>query len=146
MPAPSRLPEPHRFTGQLAPVLSALRDPEQVADVLDSNPAGVVLVEATPELTVVYCNEAFQRLVPLGGRPAVGRPLSDLFAWADRASVRAAYREVLRTGRPLPWRSSRHHGGRPGGAGDDVRHISHFPLHDAAGDITHVLSFTMDIS
>jgi signal transduction histidine kinase len=141
------VPDPLRIATDLSPVLSALHDPDLLVELLSSNPAGVALVEATPELTVVYCNDAFQRWVPLGRRPAVGRSLPDLFAWSDRASIRAAYREVIRTRLPLHWRSAPYHG-RAGGAGDDVAYwnVSHFPLSAPEGGVTHVLSVTMDVT
>ncbi len=147
MPVPSRIPDPPRITTRLSPVLSALHDPDLLVELLSSNPAGVALVEATPELTVVYCNEAFQRWVPLGRRPATGRSLPDLFAWADRAAIRAAYREVIRTGLPLHWRSAPYHG-RSRGPSDEVAYwnVSHYPLRAPEGGVTHVLSVTMDVT
>jgi len=147
MSVPSRNNDQLRIPTDLSPVLSALHDPGLLVELLSSNPAGVALVEATPELTVAYCNDAFQRWVPLGRRPATGRSLPDLFAWADRAGIRAAYREVIRTGVPLHWRSAPYHA-RPGAAGDGVAYwnASHFPLRAPDGDVTHVLSFTMDVT
>jgi len=134
-----------RSASDLAPVIFSLGDPDLVVELLASNPAGVVLVEASAELPVVYCNASFERWAPHGSPRIVGRSLPDLFAWTDRAGVRAAYREVIRTGLPLHWRSAPYH--RRGGAADQPVHwsVSHFPLR-TAGRITHVLSFVVDVS
>lgn len=147
MTATSRTPEPLRAASDLSPVLFGLGDPDLLVEVLSSNPAGVVLVEAGPELTVVYCNETFRRWAPLGRRLAWGRPVTDLFAWNDRAAIRAAYQEVLRTGLPLHWRLAPYHE-RIGGSTDQVAYwnVSHFPLRGAGGRVTHVLSFTVDVT
>ncbi|HSR24326.1 MAG TPA: ATP-binding protein [Candidatus Eisenbacteria bacterium] len=146
MSARSRIPEPLRIASDLSPVLFGLGDPDLLVELLSSNPAGVVLVEATPELTVAYCNEAFRRLAPLGRRPVVGRPLPDLFAWIDRPAMRASYREVVRSGMPLHWRSAPYH--EPSGSSDRVayRDVSHFPLRGSDGRVTHVLSFAVDVT
>lgn len=137
--------DPLQTASDLSPVLFALGDPDLLVEMFSSNPAGVVLVEAAPDLPIVYCNEAFRRWAPLGRRPLVGRSLPDVFAWIDRASIRSAYREVILTGLPLHWRSVPYH--EPaGGSGDQLAHwnVSHFPLRGPSGRVTHVLSFTVD--
>ena len=131
----------------LSPALFALGDPDRFVEVLNSNPAGVVMVEASPSLPVVYCNDAFRRWVPLARRQIVGRPLPDLFAWGDRAAVRSAYRQVVRTGQPLHLRSAPYHD--PSSGPSERRaywNVSHYPLWGAAGQVTHVLSFTVDVT
>jgi signal transduction histidine kinase len=145
MSAPSRIPEPLRIASDLSPVLFGLGDPDLLVELLSANPAGVVLVEATPELTVAYCNEAFRGWPSPGARPAVGRPLPDLFAWIDRPAIRADYREVIRTGVPLHRRAAPYH--EPsGGTRDQVAHwnVSHFPIRGPSGRVTHVLSFAVE--
>jgi len=129
-------------------VLFALGDPDLLAELVSSNPAGIVLVEATPDLPVAYCNEAFQRWVPLGRRPIVGRSLPDLFAWTDRPAIRAAYREVVQLGTPLHWRSRPYHERNGAGSEDLVAYwtVSHYPVRGPAGRVTHVLSVTMDVT
>src|SRR5215471_6553145 len=148
MPVPSAAPDPLRIASALSPVLFALGDPDLLVEVLNANPAGVVLVEASHDLTVVYCNDAFQRWAPVRRRPAVGRPLLDLFAWSDRSAVRAAYREVITTGGPLRWRAVPYHRPAVGSADPALAHwdASHFPVHGPAGRVTHVLSFTVDVT
>jgi signal transduction histidine kinase len=147
MQAIPRASDPLRISSALSPALFALGDPDRFVEMLNSNPAGVVLVEAGPELTVVYCNDAFQRWAPLGGRQVVGRPLLELFAWNDRAAIRGSYREAVRTGRPVHWRSApyREHAGGAGG-GVAYWNVSHYPLCGPAGRVTHVLTFTVDVT
>ncbi|HXM58447.1 MAG TPA: PAS domain-containing sensor histidine kinase [Candidatus Dormibacteraeota bacterium] len=147
MPVPSRKSDPLHLENALAPVLLALREPGLLVELLSRSPAGIALVEASPELTVVYCNDSFQRRAPLGRRPAVGRPVPELFSWTDRAGIRAGYREVIRTGRPLHRRSAPYHV-RPGAAGDAIEYwnVSYFPLRDAGSEVTHVLSVAMDVT
>jgi PAS domain S-box-containing protein len=145
MSLPSQIPEPVRSASILSPVLFSLGDPDLLVEVLSSNPAGVVLVEAGPDLAVVYCNESFERWVPLGRQPIVGRRLPELFTRADRARIRAIYREAIRTGVPVHARSAPYH---EDADSDQVAYwnASHYPLHGAAGRVTHVLSFTQDIT
>ena len=71
MQATPRISDPLRIASALSPALFALGDPDRFVELLNSNPAGVVLVDASPELTVVYCNDAFQRWAPLGRRPVI---------------------------------------------------------------------------
>jgi signal transduction histidine kinase len=143
----SRTPEPPGIESALSPALSALGDPARFGELFDTNPAGVVLVEVSPELRVAYCNEAFRRWAPMHRRPLVGRPVTDLFAWSDRSAIQSAYGEVVRTGLPLHWRSAPYHD-RPGGPGEHLAYwnVSHYPLRDASGTLTHVLSFTIDVT
>src|SRR5205823_1979273 len=103
---------------------------------------------AGPELTVVYCNDAFQRWAPLGRRPVVGRPLPELFAWSDRAAIRSSYREAVRTGRPVHWRSAPYHERPGGGSAGRLAHwnVSHYPLCGPFGRVTHVLTFTVGVA
>jgi signal transduction histidine kinase len=139
------MPDPLGTASALSPVLFALGDPDLLVEVLSSVPAGVVLVEARSDLPVVYGNEAFQRWVPLGRHPVVGQSLPDLFAWPDRAAIRAAYREVIRTGRPVHVRSAYQDRHRP----DEHSarwNVSHYPLRVPAGRVTHVLSVTVDVA
>jgi signal transduction histidine kinase/PAS domain-containing protein len=147
MSATSRIPEPLRTASDLSPVLFGLGDPDLLVELLSTNPAGVVLVEARPDLKVVYCNETFRRWAPLGRRPVVGRPVTELFTWNDRAAIRAAYDEVLRTGMPLHWRLAPYHE-RIGGSTDQVAfwNVSHFPLRGPGSRVTHVLSFAVDVT
>jgi PAS domain S-box-containing protein len=148
MQATPRISDPLRIASALSPALFALGDPDRFVELLNSNPAGIVLVDAGPELTVVYCNDAFQRWAPLGRRPLIGRSLPELFAWSDRAAIRSSYREAVRSGRPVHWRSAPYHE-RPGG-GSDGRlaywNVSHYPLCGPAGRVTHVLTFTVDVT
>jgi signal transduction histidine kinase len=148
MPAPSRIPDPLRIASALSPVLFGLGDPDLLVELLNANPAGVVLVEAGHDLRVVYCNDAFQRWVPVTRRPAEGRPLSDLFAWSDRAAIRAAYREVTHTGRPVHWRSTPYHELDGDGPAHRLAYwnVSHFPVRGQAGQVTHVLTFAVDVT
>src|SRR5215467_12033837 len=138
--------DPLRMASALSPALFALGDPDRFVELLSSNPAGVVLVEAGPELTVAYCNEAFRRWVPLGRRPPVGRSLLELFAWSDRPAIRGSYREAIRTGLPLHWRSAPYH--ERAGTADRFGYcnLSHYPLYGPGGRVTHVLSFIVDVS
>jgi PAS domain S-box-containing protein len=148
MQATPRIADPLRIASALTPALFALGDPDRFVELFDSNPAGVVLVDASPELRVVYCNDAFQRWAPLARRPIVGRPLPELFAWSDRAAIRTSYREAIRTGHPVHWRSAPHH--ERSGAGSAGRlaywNVSHYPLCGPAGRVTHVLTFTVDVT
>jgi signal transduction histidine kinase len=148
MQATPRTTDPLRIASALSPALFALGDPDRFVELLDSNPAGVVLVDASPELTVVYCNDAFRRWAPLGRRPVVGRSLPELFAWSDRAAIRGSYREAVRTGYPVHWRSAPYHE-RPGGGSDErlaYWNVSHYPLCGPSGRVTHVLTFTVDVT
>jgi PAS domain S-box-containing protein len=148
MQAPDPVTDPLGIASALSPALFALGDPDRFVELLNSNPAGVVLVDAGPELRVVYCNAAFQRWVPLARRPVLGRPLPELFAWSDRAAIRGSYREAVRTGRPVHWRSASYH--ERSGAGSAGRlaywNVSHYPLCGPAGRVTHVLTFTVDVT
>jgi signal transduction histidine kinase len=139
------MPDPPRAASALSPVLFALGDPDLLIEVLSSSPAGVVLVEATDDLPVVYCNEAFRSWAPLG-RPVVGRPLAELFALADRAAVHAAYREVIRAGHPVHLRSAPYHENHRSDARVAHWNASHYPLRVPAGPVTHVLSMTVDVT
>src|SRR5215472_16855104 len=105
MSLPSHLYDPLRIASALSPALFSLGDPDLLVELLNSNPAGVVLVEVDPDLPVVYCNESFQRWAPLGDRSILGRSLLELFVWADRSAVRNTYRSVIQTGIPIHRRS-----------------------------------------
>jgi signal transduction histidine kinase len=148
MQAIPQVPDPLRIASALSPALFALGDPDRFVELLNSNPAGVVLVDAGPELTVVYCNDAFQRWAPAGRRPVVGRPLPELFAWSDRAALRSSYREAVRTGQPVHWRSAPYHERSGGGSAGRLAYwnVSHYPLCGPAGRVTHVLTFTVDVT
>jgi len=147
MQAAPQVPDPLRISSALSPALFALGDPDRFVELLNSNPAGVVLVDAGPELTIVYCNDAFRRWAPPGRRPVVGRPLPELFAWSDRAAIRASYREAVRTGQPVHWRSASYHARSGAGSAGRLAHwnVSHYPLSGPAGRVTHVLTFTVDV-
>jgi signal transduction histidine kinase len=138
------MPDPPRTASALSPALFALGDPDLLVELLSSSPAGVVLVEAAGDLSVLYCNDAFRRWAPLGPAPAVGRPLPELFALTDRAAVRAGYREAIRTGRPVHLRSAAYHQGHGAGARVRCSHVSHYPLRVPAGPVTHVLTVSVD--
>jgi signal transduction histidine kinase len=148
MQAVPQVPDPLRIASALSPALFALGDPDRFVELLNSNPAGIVLVDAGPELTVVYCNDAFQRWAPPGRRPVVGRPLPELFAWSDRAAIRGSYREAVRTGQPVHWRSASYHERSGGGSAGRLAYwnVSHYPLCGPAGRVTHVLTFTVDVT
>jgi len=145
MPVTARMPDPLRSAGWLSPVIFSLGDPDLLVELLSANPAGVVLVEASPDLPVVFANESFQRWAPLASGPVVGANLPQLFEWADRAGIRATYREVIRSGRPtqqpvVPYRR----GGGPDAA-TGLRSATHYPLRGPRGQVTHVLSFTTEV-
>src|SRR5438034_5250299 len=144
MPLITRMPDPTRTASALSPVIFSLGDPDLLFDLLSSNPAGVVLVEARPALTVAFANETFRRWAPLGGQAIVGASLPDLFSWADRASVRAAYGEAIRTGRPRHRRSVPYHLETAGGTRIGLWNASHYPLRGPTGRVTHVLSFVTE--
>lgn len=148
MQAIPRASDPLRISSALSPALFALGDPDRFVELLNSNPAGIVLVEAGPALTVVYCNDAFQRWTPLVARPVIGRSLPELFAWGDRAAIRGSYRQAVRTGQPVHWRSAPYH--ENGAASPNGRvaywNVSHYPLCGPAGRVTHVLTFTVDVT
>jgi signal transduction histidine kinase len=140
------MPDPHRDAGDLSPALASLTDPDLLVELLSSNPAGVVLVEATADLTVVYCNDSFQRWAPLGHRPLAGSSLADAFSWVDRPNVRTACREVIRSGRPLHWRAAPYHvdqGGHPQMA---YWSLSLYPVRGPDGRPGHLLGFAMDVT
>lgn len=145
------MPDPLRIASDLSPVLFALGDPDLLVEVLSSSPAGAVLVEASPGLPVVYCNEAFERWAPVGRWPLVGRSLPELFAWTDRPAITAAYREVIHTGRPLHRRSTVQPARMTGESRDRPTpwNVSHYPLRGSSGSrgrVTHVLSLMVDAS
>ena len=94
---PSETYDPLRIASALAPALFSLGDPDLLVEVLNSNPAGVVLVDVAADLRIVYCNDSFLRWAPRNDRPIVGRPLPEVFAWADQSAVRSAYRQVVET-------------------------------------------------
>src|SRR6266699_5363623 len=142
----SRMPDPLRIASDLSPVLFSIGDPDLLVELLSSNPAGVVLVEATSDLPVVYSNDSFQRWAPLGSRPLAGTPLVDVFSWVDRPAVRTACREVMRTGLPLHWRAVPYHVERAGVPQLACWSVSFYPLRGPAGRVTHVLAFTMDVT
>jgi signal transduction histidine kinase len=131
-------PGPLRLSGVPAPVLTAIGDPDFLVELLRSSPAGVVLVEASPELPIVYFNDSFERSAPLVRRPTAGRGLADLFAWVDRAEIRRAYRRAITTGLPVH--------GVPGVEGSHWN-VSHYPLRGPEGEgrVTHVLSVSIDV-
>jgi signal transduction histidine kinase len=143
MPLPYQLHDPLRTASVLFPALFSLGDPDLLVEVLDSNPAGIVMVEAAPGLPVVYCNESFQRWV--GGGIVNGRSLAQLFAWADRSALRATYDEAISSGLPIHRRAIPYHGP----SGDQVHgywSASHYPLRGPSGRVTHVLSVTVDVT
>src|SRR5215467_1669823 len=144
MSLPSHVYDPLRIASVLSPALFSLGDPDLLVELLNSNPAGVVLVEADPDLSVVYCNDSFQRWAPLGDRPFVGRSLPELFVWADRSAVRSTYRQVIQSRSPVHRRSVRYHL-RP----DDDEALgywsaSHYPMRGPNGRVTHVLTVSVD--
>src|SRR5215467_708350 len=144
MSLPSHVYDPLRIASVLSPALFSLGDPDLLVELLNSNPAGVVLVEADPDLSVVYCNDSFQRWAPLGDRPFVGSSLPELFVWADRSAVRSTYRQVIQSRMPVHRRSVRYHL-RP----DDDEALgywsaSHYPMRGPNGRVTHVLTVSVD--
>lgn len=146
MSLPSSLYNPLRIASALSPVLFSLGDPDLLVEVLNSNPAGVVLVEASRELPVVYCNDSFRRWAPLGGQPIVGRALPELFVWSDRRALRSTYREVINSGVPVHRQAVAYHR-RPGDhEASGYWSVSHYPLRGPGGRVTHVLSVTVDVT
>src|SRR6202022_772503 len=105
-----------------------------------------VLVEARAERRVVYCNDSFERWVPLGRRPALGRSIPDLFEPAARGAIRRSYDEAIRIGRPVQRSLPYPH--RRGAATGKTSYwsVSHHPVRGAAGRVTHVLSISIDIA
>jgi signal transduction histidine kinase len=142
----SRTPDPLPTASALSPVLFSIGDPDLLAELLTSNPAGVVLVEATADLPVVYCNDSFRRWAPPGPRPIVGSPLPRLFSWVDRPAIRAAYQEAIRTGQPRHWRAAPYHVELGGTVQLAYWSGSHYPLRGPAGRVTHVLTFATDVT
>lgn len=144
---PNPAPDPPG-TRSLPAVLSVLGDPDLRLELLSSNPAGVLLVEASAKLPVVYCNESFQRWAPLGRQPAAGQPVVELFAVADRTAIRDSYQEAIVTGMPVHRRSLLYR--RRAGAGrraDTGRcSVSHYPVRGPAAKVTHVLSFVIEVA
>src|SRR5262245_10689313 len=146
MPLISRMPDPLPTARALTPVLFSIGDPDLLVELLSSNPAGVVLVEAAPDLPVVYCNDSFRRWAPCGSRPIVGSPLALLFSWVDRPAIRTAYREVIRSGRPRHWRAAPYHVELGGTVQLAYWSGSHYPLRGPTGRVTHVLTFATDVT
>jgi signal transduction histidine kinase len=123
--------EPMQVCGLLWPMTSALADPDLLFELMSTNPAGVVLVEAAGDLPVVYCNASFLRALGSADQQVLGSALPELLPQAERAPFTAACVEAIRTGLPqhlaagqlASWRGS------------------HYPLRGPAGRVTHVLSF-----
>ena len=131
----------------LDPVLAAFEDPGFLAGLLSSSPGGVVLVEATRDLPIAYCNDGFQRWAPLGRHPVVGSSISELFDWSDRETIRETYREVIRTGRPQHRRAVPYRLRGAAAVGQPCYwSASHFPIRGPTGRVTHVLSLTVDVT
>src|SRR5438105_7529741 len=145
MPATSRMSDPLRTATALSPVIFSLGDPDLLVELLSSNPAGVVLVQARAELPVVFANETFQRWAPAASRPVVGASLPELFSWADRPAIRTAYREVVRSGRPKHVRAIPYQVGHGGATRIGLWSASHYPLRGPTGQVTHVLTFTTEV-
>jgi len=146
MSLPSPLYDPLRIASALSPALFSLGDPDLLVELLNSNPAGVVLVEADPDLPVVYCNESFQRWAPIGDRPILGRSLLELFVWADRSAVRSTYRSVIQAGVPIHRRSVPYRLRPQDQEAAGYWSASHYPLRGPHGQVTHVLSMTIDVT
>src|SRR5262245_48952440 len=146
MSLPSPLYDPLRIASALSPALFSLGDPDLLVELLNSNPAGVVLVEVDPDLPIVYCNESFQRWAPLGDRPILGRSLLELFVWADRSAVRNTYRSVIQTGIPIHRRSVPYRLRPQDQEAAGYWSASHYPLRGPHGRVTHVLSITIDVT
>jgi signal transduction histidine kinase len=146
MPLTSRMSDPQRGARALSPILPALGDPELLVELLSSNPAGVVLVEAADDLTVVYCNDSFQRWAPLGHRPLAGTSLPDAFSWVDRPNVRTACREVIRSGLPLHWRAAPYHVDQGGYPQMAYLSLSLYPVRGRDGRLGHLLAFAVDVT
>lgn len=146
MSLPSHLYDPLRIASALSPALFSLGDPDLLVELLNSNPAGVVLVEADPDLPVVYCNESFQHWAPLGDRPILGCSLLELFVWADRSAVRSTYRSVIQAGVPIHRRSVPYRLRPQDQEAVGYWSASHYPLRGPHGRVTHVLSITIDVT
>lgn len=146
MSLPSHVYDPLRIASALSPALFSLGDPDLLVELLNSNPAGVVLVEADPDLPVVYCNDSFQRWAPLGDRPILGRSMLELFVWADRSAVRSTYRTVIQTGVPIHRRSVPYRLRPQDHEADGYWSASHYPLRGPNGRVTHVLSISVDVT
>jgi signal transduction histidine kinase len=147
MSLPYKPPDPLRMASALGPLSQALGDPDFLADLLSSGPAGVVLVEATEGLPIVYCNDSFERWARPGRQPVVGSSLAELFDWSDHDAIADAHRQVIRSGRPLHRRAVpyRLRGGAPIGE-PCYWSVSHFPLRGRDGRVTHVLSLAVDVT
>jgi signal transduction histidine kinase len=145
MSIPHEMLDPARSTGALAPAIFTLGDPDLLIELLTSSAVGVVLVEARADLRVVYCNDSFERWLPPGRRPALGRSLPDLFVPAARGAIRRSYDEAIRVGQPVQ-RSLPHPHGRDAAGRASHWSVSHHPVRGAAGRVTHVLSISIDIA
>ncbi len=76
------------------------------SDLLQAVDLGVTLVEAEPELRVLYCNEGFRRSRWAGQGGRAGGPLTELVQERYRRPVEAAHRQVVRTGLPARVRAT----------------------------------------
>jgi len=146
MSLPSHVYDPLRIASVLSPAIFSLGDPDLLVELLNSNPAGVVLVEADPDLPIVYCNETFHRWAPLRDQPILGRPLPELFVWADRNTVRSTYRQVIQSRMPVHRRSVPYHLRADDEDAVGYWSASHYPLRGPRGWVTHVLTVSVDVT
>ncbi len=138
--------DPLGTASALLPALFSLGDPDLLVEMLDSNPAGVVLVESASNLRIVYCNDSFLRWAPHYERPIVGRPLPEVFVWADQSAVRSMYRQVIRGGIPVHRRSVPYHSDPNDLGAVGYWNASHYPLFTPDGRVSHVLTVSVDVT
>lgn len=130
------------------PALALRTSPESDAlgilgQLLDSLPIGFYITDCSNEFRIVYANRAWERVTG-AERPLVGRPLGEIVTTAEQSGLLEINREVRGSGRPRHLKGFEL--GRPGRAGDALRpgpgrwDWEIYPLSDAAGQVTHVLS------
>ncbi len=134
---------------QVRTLLDGVADPVRTLELLqpwlDATPMGVVLTRTDADLTTLFANGVFRRLVPAARLPVEGRPWQALTAEGGDGRLASAAREVVGSAQR---RSVL--GFRP--AWDDrsspptIWDVELCPVTDPGGAVTHLLLSVRDVS
>jgi DNA-binding CsgD family transcriptional regulator len=117
---------------------------------LDSMPIPVLLTDCSEQLRCVYGNAAWRRWVPADKLPVESRPLADVFETMQQNLLLPALQSGCATGEPAHLRNVEYVGlagavvTLPGDV--TVWDWEAYPVHDAAGNRSHVLTVGVDIT
>ncbi|MFN2568769.1 MAG: ATP-binding protein [Candidatus Dormibacteria bacterium] len=139
-------------TAQRADLAGLLGDSlslDLLVSVIDTLPVGVAVLDASPEFRFVHCNPMFERWTPVEDLPLKGKPMGRLRG-VEQNRILDVLSETVSTGRPQHLRDFQFVGypnatfTLPGDV--TVWNWDLYPITDAGGAVTHLLSVGTDVT